>query len=156
VRIRRSTARVLPVDRDGRVLLQLGHEFHRSVWFWLTIGGGAERGESLAEAGAREMLEEAGVEVDPAELGRPIGTTVVRYPVFGLLPVIQYQTYFALAVDALEVSSARQSLIERLTIQRYQWLSADELEARTEDVGDPGLPRMIRTAVAAVRGPRSS
>jgi 8-oxo-dGTP pyrophosphatase MutT (NUDIX family) len=154
VRIRRSTARVLPVDRDGRVLLQLGHEFHRSVWFWLTIGGGTERGESLAEAGAREMLEEAGVEVDPRELGQPIGTTVVHYPVFGLLPVIQYQTYFALAVDALEVSNAHQSLIERLTIQRYEWLSADELEARPEHIGDPELPRMIRTAVAAVRGPR--
>jgi 8-oxo-dGTP pyrophosphatase MutT (NUDIX family) len=154
VRIRRSTARVLPVDRDGRVLLQLGHEFHRSAWFWLTIGGGTERGESLAEAGAREMLEEAGVEVDPRELGQPIGTTVIDYPVFGLLPVIQYQTYFALAVDSLEVSNAHQSLIERLTIQRYEWLSADELEARPEHIGDPGLPRMIRTAVAVVRGPR--
>lgn len=137
------------------MLLQLGHEPHRrDFWFWMTIGGGAKRGESAAEAAAREMREEAGVDVAPAALGKPLGTTVVRYPLFGLVPVIQHQTYFALAVDALEVSSARQSLIERLTIQRYEWLSADELEARPERIADRDLPRMIRVAVAAVRGSR--
>jgi 8-oxo-dGTP pyrophosphatase MutT (NUDIX family) len=155
VRIRRSTARVLPVDREGRVLLQLGHEPHRrNYWFWMTIGGGTERGETLAEAGAREMREEAGVDVTPEALGKPLGTTVVSYRLFGLLPVIQHQTYFALAADSLEVSAARQSLIERLTIRRYEWLSADELEARPEHLVDRQLPRMIRVAVAAVRGSR--
>ena len=150
--IKRGTARVLPVDREGRVLLQLGHEPHRrDYWFWMTIGGGTERGETLAEAGAREMREEAGAEVIPEALGRPLGTTVVSYRLFGLLPVIQHQTYFALAVDALEVSAARQSLIERLTIRRYQWLSEDGLAARPERVNDPELPRLMRAAVAAVR-----
>ncbi len=62
------------------MLLQLGRELHRrSDRFWLTIGGGAERGETLAEAAAREMREEAGIDVDPAELGEPIGTTVIEY-----------------------------------------------------------------------------
>ena len=137
------------------MLLQLGHEPHRrDYWFWMTIGGGTERGETLAEAGAREMSEEAGVDVTPEALGKPLGTTVVSYRVFGLLPVIQHQTYFALAADSLEVSSARQSLIERLTIRRYEWLSADELEARPEHLVDRELPRMIRVAVAAVRGSR--
>src|ERR1700733_13228139 len=52
--MKRRTARVLPVDREGRVLLQLGRELHRrGDRFWLTIGGGAERGETLAEAGPR-------------------------------------------------------------------------------------------------------
>jgi len=76
VRVKRNTARVLPVDPEGRVLLQLGRELHRRTdRFWLTIGGGAERGETLAEAAAREMREEAGIDVDPAELGAPLGTT---------------------------------------------------------------------------------
>jgi 8-oxo-dGTP pyrophosphatase MutT (NUDIX family) len=140
------------VDREGRVLLQLGRELHRrSDRFWLTIGGGAERGETLAEAGAREMREEAGIDVDPADLGEPLGTTVVDYSLLALLPVTQYQTYFAVAVDDAEVSFAHQSLIERLTIERHEWLSADELERRPERIVDGELPRLIRAAVAAVR-----
>jgi len=121
------------------VLLQLGRELHRrSDRFWLTIGGGAERGETLAETAAREMREEAGIDVDPAGLGEPIGTTVVDYPLFRLLPVTQYQTYFA-------------SLLERLTIERHEWLSAEELAHRPERLADPELPRLMRAAVAAVR-----
>jgi 8-oxo-dGTP pyrophosphatase MutT (NUDIX family) len=134
------------------VLLQLGRELHRrSDRFWLTIGGGAERGETLAEAGAREMREEAGIDVDPADLGEPIGTTVIDYALFALLPVTQRQTYFAVAVDGSGVNLAHQSLIERLTIERHEWLSADELEARPERIVDGELPRLIRAAVAAVR-----
>jgi 8-oxo-dGTP pyrophosphatase MutT (NUDIX family) len=151
-RIRRNTARVLPVDREGRVLLQLGRELHRrSDRFWLTIGGGAERGETLAEAAVREMREEAGIDVHPGELGEPIGMTVVDYPLFRLLPVTQYQTYFAIAVDDAAVSFAHQSLLERLTIERHEWLSAEELALRPERLADPELPRLMRAAVAAVR-----
>lgn len=135
------------------MLLQLGRELHRrGDRFWLTIGGGAERGETLAEAAAREMREEAGIDVDPADLGEPIGTTVVEYSLFALLPVTQRQTYFALAVDDAEVSFAHQSLLERLTIERHEWLSADELEQRPERLADPETPQLMRAAVAAARG----
>jgi 8-oxo-dGTP pyrophosphatase MutT (NUDIX family) len=156
LRVKRDTARVLPVDREGRVLLQLGREPHRrGDRFWLTIGGGAERRETLAEAGAREMREEAGIDVDPAALGEPIGTTVIDYLLFGLLPVTQRQTYFAVAVDDVAVSFEHQSLIERLTIERHAWLSADELELRPERLVDHEMPRLMRLAVTAVRGPQS-
>ena len=135
------------------MLLQLGRELHRrGDRFWLTIGGGAERGETLAEAAAREMREEAGIDVDPASLGEPLGTTVIEYSALSLLPVTQYQTYFAIAVDDAEVNFAHQPLIERLTIERHQWLSADELERRHERLTDPEMPRLMRAAVAAVRG----
>ncbi len=152
MRVKRNTARVLPVDTDGRVLLQLGRELHRrGDRFWLTIGGGAERGETLAEAAAREMREEAGINVDPAELGEPVGATVIEYSAFAVLPVTQYQTYFAIAAGGAEVSFAHQSLIERLTIERHEWLSADELEQRPERLADPELPRLMRAAVTVVR-----
>jgi hypothetical protein len=76
---------------------------------------------------------------------------VVEYNLFTLLPVTQRQTYFAIAVDDAEVSFAHQSLLERLTIERHEWLSADELERRPERIVDAELPRLVRAAVAAVR-----
>jgi 8-oxo-dGTP pyrophosphatase MutT (NUDIX family) len=98
------------------------------------------------------MHEEAGIDVDPAELGAPIATTVIEYSAFALLPVTQSQTYFAIAVDDAEVSLEHQSLIERLVIERHEWLSADELARRPERLADPEMPRLMRAAVAAVRG----
>ena len=153
--LRRSSARVLPVDRAGRVLLQLAHGLlPHGDRRWITIGGGLEPGETLAQAAVREMREEAGIAVDPAALGRPLGTTMVSYTAFGVLPVTDYLTYFAIALDETELSFTRQSLLERLTIEAHEWLSADELERRPERLADPELPRLIRAATAAVRGPR--
>ena len=137
------------------MLLQLGRELHRrGDRFWLTIGGGAERGETLAEAAAREMREEAGIDVRPADLGEPIGNTVIDYSLFALLPVTQSQTYFAIAVDDAEVSFAGQDPIERATIDKHGWLYPGELEDGAERPADPEIPRLMRAAVAATRGPR--
>ena len=137
------------------MLLQLGRELHRRTdRHWLTIGGGVARGETLAEAAVREMREEAGIEVEPASLGEPIGVTEINYLQFGLLPVTQRQTYFAVAADHVEASPEHQSLIERLSIERHEWLTADELERRPERLTDRELPRLMRVAVAATRGRR--
>ena len=153
MRLKRSTARVLPVDREGRVLLQLGRElYRRDDHFWLAIGGGKTRRETLPQAAAREMREEAGISVDPAGLGESIGTSVIKYSAFGVLPVIQSQAYFAVAVDDAEVGGTHQSRFERMTIEGHEWLSADELERRPERLTDPELPRLMRAAVAATRG----
>jgi ADP-ribose pyrophosphatase YjhB (NUDIX family) len=73
--IPRRAARVLLVDAGNRVLLL--HEFNPSApaeLFWFTIGGCIDPEESTAEAAARELLEEAGLAVDPADLGDPCGT----------------------------------------------------------------------------------
>jgi len=133
------------------VLLQLARGLLRGDRRWLTIGGGLEPGETLAEAAAREMREEAGIVVDPAALGRPLGTTVIRYTAFGMLPVTDYLTYFAIALDEAVLSFAEQSPLERRTIVAHEWLTADELDRRPERLSDEALPRMIRAAVAAVR-----
>ncbi len=152
MRLRRSSARVLPVDREGRALLQLARGLlPRGECRWLTIGGGLHPGETLAGAAAREMREETGIVVDPAALGRPLGTTVIRYTAFGVLPVTDHLTYFAIALDDAEPSFAHQSLLERRTIVAHEWLTADELDRRPERLTDEALPRMIRAAVAAVR-----
>jgi 8-oxo-dGTP pyrophosphatase MutT (NUDIX family) len=133
------------------VLLLLGTALlRRAEHFWLSVGGALERGETLAEAAAREMREETGLSVDAAALGEPIGLSVIEFTSFGVLPVVQHQTYFAVAAaPGAAVSLDQLGAIERLTIVGHAWLTADELAGRAERVSDPELPRLMRAAVSA-------
>ena len=152
--IRRNTARVLPVDREGRVLLLHGWDPLRpDDPFWFTIGGAAEPGESLSEAAVRELREEAGIVVDLDRIGEPIEASAITFP-FGGVRFEQDQTFFAVAVDDAEVSFAGQDPIERATIDKHGWLYPGELEDGAERPADPEIPRLMRAAVAAIRGPR--
>ena len=60
---RRLTARVLLFDPLGRILLMKGRLPTRrdGPGAWFTIGGGAEPGEAVLEAAAREIREETGI-----------------------------------------------------------------------------------------------
>jgi 8-oxo-dGTP pyrophosphatase MutT (NUDIX family) len=148
--IRRNTARVLPVDQQGRVLLLHGWDPLRpDDPFWFTIGGAAEPGESLPAAAARELREEAGIVVDPGVLGEPIETSAIIFS-FGGVRFEQDQTFYAVAVDdGTEVSFAGQDPIELATIDKHGWLFPDELEAGAERPADPEIPRLMRAAFAA-------
>jgi 8-oxo-dGTP pyrophosphatase MutT (NUDIX family) len=150
--IRRNTARVLPVDPEGRVPLLHGWDPVRpDDPFWFTIGGAAEPGESLPRAAARELREEAGIVIDPARLGEPIEVAAISFSWAGVL-MEQDQTFFALAVEDTAVSFAGQDPFERATIDKHGWLHPGELEGGTERPADPEIPRLMRAAIAAVRG----
>ena len=153
-RIRRNTARVLPVDREGRVLLLHGWDpVYPSDPFWFTIGGAADPGETLAQAAVRELHEEAGIVIDLASIGEPIEAQLIEFTWSGVL-FVQDQTFFAVAVDDAEVSFDGQEPLERSTIDKHGWLYPADLEGGTERPADPEIPRLMRAAVAAVRGPR--
>jgi 8-oxo-dGTP pyrophosphatase MutT (NUDIX family) len=152
--LRRNTARVLPVDPDGRVLLLHGWDpLNPADPFWFTIGGAAEAGEPLAEAAARELREEAGITVDPVALGEPVERAPIEFTWAGVR-FVQDQTFFALAVDGAEVSFVGQEPLERATIDKHGWLYPEELEDGTQRPADPEIPRLMRVAAAAVRGAR--
>jgi 8-oxo-dGTP pyrophosphatase MutT (NUDIX family) len=54
--IQRTSARVVPVNTSGRVLLLHGRDPARPESpYWFTIGGVVEPGESLAAAAVREL-----------------------------------------------------------------------------------------------------
>jgi 8-oxo-dGTP pyrophosphatase MutT (NUDIX family) len=152
--IRRNTARVLPVDADGRVLLLHGWDPQQpDDPFWFTIGGAAEPGESLPLAAARELREEAGIVIDAGQLGEPIEAAAITF-VWSGVRFEQAQTFFAVAADDVEISFAGQDALERATIDKHAWLYPEELEDSAERPADPEIPRLMRAAVAAVRGPR--
>lgn len=70
--VRRSVARALVLDPDGRVLLLAGGDpARRAVTVWHAPGGGLEPGETAAQAAARELAEETGAEL---AVGPPVWT----------------------------------------------------------------------------------
>ena len=147
----RSTARVLPVDQNGRVLLLHGWDPHHPERpFWFTIGGAAEGGESLRDAAARELYEETRILLDPAQLGEPIARSTIEFS-WGGIPIVQEQTFYAVPVASAAVSLDGLDPWERATTDTYGWLSAEDLEAG-EPPAHPEIPSLIRTAASRVRG----
>jgi 8-oxo-dGTP pyrophosphatase MutT (NUDIX family) len=150
----RQTGRVLPVDPEGRVLLLHGWDPRRpEAPFWFTIGGGAEPGESLRDAAAREMREEVGIAVDPLRLGEPIAQNTVEFSWAGY-QIVQEQTFYAVLVESADVTLDGLDDWERATTDGYGWLSAEDL-GPGKPPADPGLPDLIRAAAASVLPHRS-
>lgn len=88
--IQRTSARVIPVNASGRVLLLHGHDPARpESSYWFTIGGAVESGESLAAAAVRELWEETGIEITEQRLGLPYhrGTHAFSYDGVDLSPM---------------------------------------------------------------------
>lgn len=145
----RRAARVLPVDSEGRVLLLHGWDPHRPEQpFWFTIGGGAEPDESLAQAAARELREEVGAVVDPADLGEPVGELRHQFSWAGKT-LWQHEVYFAWAAAHFTADFDGMDLAEQNSIDQARWWSPDELAADGSGTS-PNLTATMRKAIAAV------
>ena len=146
---RRQTARVLPVNPEGRVLLLHGWDpHHPEAPFWFTIGGGAEQGESLRDAATRELREETGIVIDSAALGEPIAHNTVEFSWNGY-DIVQGQTFYAVRVESADVTLDGLDDWERATTDKYGWLSAEDLGG-DERPADPAIPDLMRAAAASV------
>ena len=151
---RRQTARVLPVNPEGRVLLLHGWDpHHPDAPFWFTIGGGAEQGESLRDAATRELREETGIVIDSAALGEPIAHNTVEFSWNGY-DIVQGQTFYAVRVESADVTLDGLDDWERATTDKYGWLSAEDLGGE-ERPADPAIPDLMRAAAASIRDRRS-
>jgi 8-oxo-dGTP pyrophosphatase MutT (NUDIX family) len=69
LRVRTTGVKAMVFDAEGR-LLMIRHRYGNSA-LWMLPGGGVERGEALAAAAAREVMEEVSCRTD--ELA-PLGT----------------------------------------------------------------------------------
>ncbi|WP_132207166.1 NUDIX hydrolase [Kribbella steppae] len=147
--VRRTTARVLPVRPDGKVLLLHGWDpLKPQTPYWFTIGGGVEAGETIVEAASRELREEVGIHLPIDSLGTPLATNTIEFE-WGGCPIIQTQTFFAVAVDGVDVTFANQEQLELETISAHGWWYGDDLEA-TGQAAHVTIPGLLRQAADAI------
>jgi 8-oxo-dGTP pyrophosphatase MutT (NUDIX family) len=139
---------VLPVDPRGRVLLLRGYDpADPGHPFWFTIGGGTDPGESVAEAAARELREEAGIAADTASLGDSVWRRAHEFSFDGTR-FQQEEEYFLLCVGSDEVSFDGMDDCEKETVLGYRWLTPAELESLDEPLFPPELPDLLRELTA--------
>ncbi|MCK0207006.1 NUDIX hydrolase [Starkeya koreensis] len=135
--IRPVLAASTAVFHEGRVLLARRGKAP-SLGLWTLPGGRVEPGETLADAAAREVREEVGV--DCAVLG-----------VAGALDIIQHDAAGALAAHFVVVSHAARWIVgEPATgpeAAEVGWFEPDALPAETT----PGLQGIVDAAVLVVQ-----
>ncbi len=139
----RRAARVLLVDGDGRVLLQhcCDPAAPDERW-WNTTGGGIDAGETSAEAGAREVVEETGLTVSPDSLGPVVHRRLTAFS-FGGRDYRQAEEYFLLRTEVFDAVPTAFTPLEAAAVLGTRWWSREELRGTDERVYPEELPDLL-------------
>lgn len=146
-RTSRPAARILLVDARRRVLLFRFTPDDRPP-LWVTPGGALDPGETYAAAARRELLEETGLDAEP---GPEVERRVVDFRTIEGVEVTADERYFRVDVDALAVSPAGHTPLERRVMREWRWLSRTELAA----LADPVFPVDLSALLDATEPPHA-
>jgi 8-oxo-dGTP pyrophosphatase MutT (NUDIX family) len=136
----RPAARILLVDREGRVLLFRFDTADERPPFWCTPGGALDPGEGYAAAAARELFEETGIRADP---GPEIAQRTVEFVTIERVPVSADERWFRVDTDAVEVDPAGHTPLERRVMQQWRWFTRDELADWPEKIFPDDLVALL-------------
>jgi 8-oxo-dGTP pyrophosphatase MutT (NUDIX family) len=153
----RTSARLVLLDEAGAVLLLRGSDPGLTAsagsvvpkW-WFTIGGEVQQGERLAEAAARELSEETGLQVTPADMVGPVWRRDEVFEFNGVL-IDSEEFFFVYRTNRFEPSSAGRTELERRYIEGHRWCSVEdiaELVAAGETVYPLQLAERLSDAAA--------
>lgn len=144
--------RVVPVNRDGQVLLLLGRDPARpTTLYWFTIGGAVEVGETLEGAAVRELQEETGIRIETSQLVGPFHQGTHAFSFAGVDHVSD-STFFAVGVDDVTITFEGLEEVEIGVILDARWWAPDDLLGGMS-LSSLDLPTIARAAVAALTAP---
>lgn len=140
---RRDSARVIVLDPDSRVLLcRIVDPVGGGPPVWLTPGGGIEAGESIGETAARELAEETGLCVSPADLGPPVAVTRGEWSFRGTR-LYSEDWYFAVHTQSFAPVPQLLTAIEAEVTERWEWFTPEEVTDSPELIIPGGLADLI-------------
>jgi 8-oxo-dGTP pyrophosphatase MutT (NUDIX family) len=148
----RTSARVVLLDDQDRVLLLRGHDPKTpDSPFWFTIGGGVEPGETLRTAAVRELWEETGFALDSSHLRGPLWRRVAVFPFDGEL-VRSEELFFVARTKTFAPVPAKPTAWERHCVTADKWCAPDDiatLDRGGETVYPFHLDQLLPEAIAA-------
>lgn len=125
----RTSARVVVLDDDGRVLLLRGHDpAAPEKCYWFTVGGGVEKGENLRATAIRELREETGLTASPSELRGPMWRRVATFSWDNRM-IRAEELFFVLGTDGFEAHRDGFTELEQRTVTAHRWCSAADIDA---------------------------
>jgi 8-oxo-dGTP pyrophosphatase MutT (NUDIX family) len=142
--IERQAGRVVLLNHDDAILL-IEVVAPSAPAFWLTPGGAIEPGESAREAAARELHEETGITVSPADLLGPVWRREHRFEWDGAV-IHQQEEFFLARHDGTEQAALNHvDSVEAATNRSLRWWSIEETaSAATERFVPASLTRFLR------------
>jgi 8-oxo-dGTP pyrophosphatase MutT (NUDIX family)/transcriptional regulator with XRE-family HTH domain len=144
----RHGARIVLLDRDGRVLLIRWRLNEDTTPFWFTPGGGLQPGETHVQAARRELHEELGLDREPGPWLWE-RDSVGRWrdgPVRGLY------RYYLVRLDASRPAlDPGPELDAAAGFLGLRWWTVDELAATADTLSPSRLPELL--AELAAHGP---